>query len=157
MPNDQIPLLPTWYLINELMGEDEIPAIKAELHARMVALGATDLFQLAIREAEHSGTPEPEMVDWEPAIVNAQPDDDNDGHIRPLQLKWVARTQKWAATAMTSNTTQTTFGYYPTIAEADAAYRNFVGLAYDAPATEVFVNRERHLRTIVEGCVVPPL
>jgi hypothetical protein len=62
MPNDQIPLLPTWYLINELMGEDEIPAIKAELHARMVALGATDLFQLAIREAENSGTPEPEMV-----------------------------------------------------------------------------------------------
>jgi hypothetical protein len=149
---------PTWDLICELLGRHRhVEHIRAALNARLEALGALDLFELVTIEAMHSGATLPEMVHWDPAIVNAGitlPNDD-DGLRLPLRLKWISKLQKWAATTPL-NGGLSTFGYYATIAEADAAYRALVGLADDR-VTEVFVNREKLRRTIVCGQFVPPL
>ena len=150
--------LPTWELICELMGERHIPEIKAVLRERIQALGALDLIGLVYIEAVHSGTPQPLLVDWDPAIVNAGitlPNDGDDG-IRPLHLQWDAERQLWAAAAVFEAGLET-IDYYPTIAEADAAYRALVGLQDAGRHTEVFVNDEEHCRVIVEGRFVPAL
>ena len=45
----------------------------------------------------------------------------------------------------------------PTIAAADAGFRNLVGLTNDTRLTQVHVNGEDHCRIIVAGEFVPPL
>ena len=76
--------------------------------------------------------------------------------VAPLHLKWDAKTQKRAATVVRRGVRET-FGYYATVADADAIYRTIVQLHDAGRATKVHINREKHLRTIVEGRIVPAL
>lgn len=153
---------PTWDLICEMLGQRHSDTIKAVLRARMEALGALDLFQLVTMEAMYYDTPLPVWVEWDPKIVEAGVTLDEehfDANVRPLQLKWIAKMQKWAATTVLENhdgRVKTTFGFYATIAEADVAYRALVGLD-GARHTEVRVDGERGCRIIVEGHFVPAL
>ena len=155
---------PTWDLICELMGQRRIDQIKAVLNERMASLGAQDLSELITMEAMYNNdTGLPVMVDWDPAIITAGitlPYDDGDDVVRPLHLKWVAKTQMWAASTLLvePDAHMSRFGYYSNVAEADAAYRALVGRMHDdSRVTEVFVNNERQSRTIVGGHIVPPL
>jgi hypothetical protein len=59
---------PTWELICELIGERHNERNRAVLRERIEALGLLDLFELVTVEAMHSGTPEPLLVDWDPAM-----------------------------------------------------------------------------------------
>ena len=49
----------------------DIEYFQAVLRDRMEAVGARDLRELVLIEAVHSGTPQPEYVDWDPTVVNA--------------------------------------------------------------------------------------
>lgn len=144
--------LPTWDLICELMSLRHITHIRPVLRERIQACGAEDLMGLVYMEAVYYDTGLPQTVAWDPAIVNAgitlpeqvAEDDADDDGVRPLRLKWIAKTQMWAASTLLvePEAHMATFGYYATLAEADAAYRALVGLDGDR-ATKVRVNGEK--------------
>ena len=56
--------------------------------------------------------------------------------VAPLHLKWDAKTQKRAATVVRRGVRET-FGYYATVADADAIYRTIVQLHDAGRATKV--------------------
>jgi hypothetical protein len=72
----------------------DIEYFQAVLRDRMEAVGARDLRELVLIEAVHSGTPQPEYVDWDPTVVNAgntliDDEEEADDGANPLQLRWI--------------------------------------------------------------------
>ena len=147
---------PTWDLICTMLRPGHSKYVRATLNARMAVLGAQDLFQLVAMEAVYNHR-EPLIRDrWDPAIIGSGLTLPEGPTVTgPLHLVWDELLQLWEAATM-SPTGLDVFGYYPTVEEANAVYRSAVALPAARP-TQVYVNGDPHLRTIVAGQIVPPL
>ena len=152
MPDYLEDTTPTWDLICTMLRPGHSKHVRATLNARMEAVGVQDLFELVALEMAFKDRGQPYRDIWDPEIVGSgvtlpQP---------PLYLMWDALVQEWEAATNTPEGLHV-FGYYPTIAAADAGFRNLVGLTNDTRLIQVHVNGEDHCRIIVAGEFVPPL
>ena len=111
---------PTWDLIDNLLDPSaDVGFFQALLNERMAMVGAPDILELIAMEAEHSGTPQPQFVEWDPAIAHSRTLPGDDDGIMPLRLRWTEKAQMWAASTllMIPDKHMSNFGYYDTIAE----------------------------------------